>query len=101
MKNILLILLGLLIGSAAAQAETFTTATVSVTTAQDDADEMARTGRFRHRGCHGSRSEGIGYGSTPEQAKRNCCYWGRRTPVEIGIAQCHRGRGWYAVVRYR
>ena len=87
MKNVLLILLGLLMGGAAAQAETFTTATVTVTTAQDDAEEMARTGRFRHRGCHGNRAEGIGFGSTPDQAKRACCFWGKRTPVEIGIAQ--------------
>ncbi len=44
------------------------------TSAAEDAEFMARTGRFAHRGTAGCR-EGIGYGSTPEQALQNCCYY--------------------------
>jgi len=59
---------------------------------------MARTGRFAHRGTAGCR-EGIGIGSTPEQALRNCCYWGRYAVREKAVARGANGR-YYAVVRY-
>lgn len=68
------------------------------TSAASDAEYMARTGRFAHRGTCGCR-EGIGYGSTPEQALRNCCYWGRYAVREKAVARGANGR-WYAVVRY-
>ena len=68
------------------------------TSAQEDAEFMARTGRFAHRGTAGCR-EGIGYGSTPEQALRNCCYWGRYAVREKAVARGANGR-YYAVVRY-
>jgi hypothetical protein len=68
------------------------------TSAQEDAEFMARTGRFTHRGTAGCR-EGIGYGSTPEQALRNCCYWGRYAVREKAVARGANGR-YYAVVRY-
>ena len=68
------------------------------TSAQEDAEFIARTGRFAHRGTAGCR-EGIGYGSTPEQALRNCCYWGRYAVREKAVARGANGR-YYAVVRY-
>ena len=67
--------------------------------AQDSAEASARAGRMAHRG--GSYAyEGVGYSTRSAQdAIHNCCYWGKRTPVEIGVA---RGRnGWFACVRYR
>jgi len=68
-------------------------------TAQQSASTSASQGRMAHRG--GSfRFEGVGFSTSSSQAAiRNCCYWGQRTPIEIGVA---RGRnGWYACVRYR
>ena len=67
---------------------------------QGDACELARTGTLRHLGHNRGTYEGIGTGSTRESAIRRCCYWGSRTPIEIGVAQGRFGR-WYAVVRYR
>lgn len=66
--------------------------------AQEAADEMARTGWFGHRGC-GCR-EGIGMGSTPEQALANCCYNnGRYSIRERAVSRGANGR-YYAVIRY-
>jgi hypothetical protein len=76
---------------------------VSITSAQQDAEQMARTGVLRHCGTAGGRREGIGFGSTPEAAEQNCCFYrdamrGRYRIVEKGVA---RGpRGWFAVIRY-
>ena len=67
---------------------------------QGDACELARTGTLRHLGHNRGTYEGIGTGSTRESAIRRCCYWGFRTPIEIGVAQGRFGR-WHAVVRYR
>lgn len=67
---------------------------------QGDACELARTGTLRHLGHNRGTYEGIGTGSTRDAAIRRCCYWGSRTPIEIGVAQGRFGR-WYAVVRYR
>ncbi len=67
---------------------------------QGDACELARTGTLRHLGHNRNAYEGIGTGPTRESAIRRCCYWGSRTPIEIGVAQGRFGR-WYAVVRYR
>ena len=71
---------------------------VSITSAQQDAETMARTGVLRHCGTAGRR-EGIGFSSaSPDAALRNCCYYGRYRIVEKGVA---RGpRGWFAVIRY-
>jgi len=71
----------------------------NVTSAQADAETMARTGRLRHCGTAGGRREGIGYSSvSADAAVRSCCYYGRYRIVERGVA---RGpRGWYAVLRY-
>jgi hypothetical protein len=69
-----------------------------ITSAQQDAETMARTGVLRHCGTAGGRREGIGFAQTAEQALRNCCYYGRYRIVEKGVA---RGpRGWFAVIRY-
>jgi hypothetical protein len=76
----------------------------NVTSAQADAERMARTGRLGHCGTAGGRREGIGYSSvSADAAVRSCCYYadamrGRYRIVERGVA---RGpRGWYAVLRY-
>lgn len=72
---------------------------VNITSAQQDAETMARTGVLRHCGTAGGRREGIGFSSSsPDAALRNCCYYGRYRIVEKGVA---RGpRGWFAVIRY-
>jgi hypothetical protein len=85
--------IALTVGTAQAQ-----TVTVSVTTAQQDAEQMARTGVLRHCGRNGGRREGIGFGSTPEQALRNCCFYGRYRIREQAVVR--GARGWFAVIRY-
>ena len=71
---------------------------VVVQSAQDAAVVLARRGALVHTGCN--QTEGIGFSTVSEQkAISNCCYWGRRTPIDIGVAR--GARGWYAVVRYR
>ncbi len=81
-----------------ALAERYVSRTVVRTSAADDAEYMARTGRFAHRGGCGCR-EGIGYGATPEQALQSCCYYGRYAVREKAVARGANGR-YYAVVRY-
>lgn len=73
---------------------------VFISSAQDDADEMARTGVLRHCGRAGGRREGIGMGSTPDAALRNCCYYGRYRIVERGVAYSPSRRQYFAVIRY-
>jgi hypothetical protein len=77
---------------------------VSITSAQQDAEQMARTGVLRHCGTAGGRREGIGFSSSSaQQAVESSCYYrdaqrGRYRIVEKGVA---RGpRGWFAVIRY-
>jgi hypothetical protein len=67
--------------------------------AQDSADIQARRGRVGHMG--GSYSyEGVGFSTVSAQAAiRNCCYYGKRTPIEIAVSR--GSNGWYACVRYR
>lgn len=75
------------------------TTTITVTTAQDDANHMARTGVFAHRGRQGRCREGIGFSTrSADDAVRRCCFYGQLTPREIGVAQGRRG--FYAVIRY-
>lgn len=84
-----------------AKAERYYSRTVvrGSTSAQEDAEFMARTGRFAHRGGAGCR-EGIGCGSTPEQALGNCCYNNGRYAIrERAVARGSNGR-YYAVIRY-
>ena len=95
--------LALLMGAATASAEQTVTVT-TIVSAQQQADENARTGRMAHcRVLHGKR-EGVGFSSSSaRQAVESCCFWrdaqrGRYRIVEQGVA---RGpRGWYAVIRY-
>jgi hypothetical protein len=87
--------IALMAGTAQAQ-----TVTVTVTTAQQDAETMARTGVLRHCGRSGGRREGIGFGATPEQALRNCCYYGRYRIREKAVAWSPVRRAWFAVIRY-
>jgi hypothetical protein len=95
--------LALLMGAATAQAEqTFTVTTI--VSAQQQADENARTGRMAHCRILNGRREGIGFSSSSaQQAVESCCFYrdaqrGRYRIVEQGVA---RGpRGWFAVIRY-
>ena len=79
-----------------------TVSTSRGSTAQAKADQLAARGQLLHLGGSfgGGTHEGIGVGSTPDQATQSCCFWGQRTPIEIGTAQGRDGR-WYAVVLYR
>ena len=71
----------------------------SVVSAQDHAVVIARRGSLVHSSC--GQYEGIGTGSTPEAARRNCCFFGRRVIVEEGVAYSPVTRRWFAVIRYR
>lgn len=73
---------------------------VVISSAQEDADEMARTGILRHCGRAGGRREGIGMGTTPDAALRNCCFYGRYRIVEKGVAYSPARRMYFAVIRY-
>jgi hypothetical protein len=97
----ILMTLALLMGAAQAQAEQVFTVTI---TAQQQADENARTGRMAHCRILNGRREGIGFSSSSaQQAVESCCFYrdaqrGRYRIVEQGVA---RGpRGWFAVIRY-
>jgi hypothetical protein len=72
----------------------------SVISAQDHAVVIARRGSLVHSSC--GQYEGIGFSTvSAEQAKRSCCFYGQRTPAEIGVAWSPLRRGWFAVIRYR
>ena len=95
--------LALLMGAAQAQAEQVFTVT-TIVSAQQQADENARTGRMAHCRFLNGKREGVGFSSSSaRQALESCCFFrdaqrGRYRIVEQGVA---RGpRGWYAVIRY-
>ncbi len=70
--------------------------------AQHKANQQAREGRMRHVGgsMGGGRYEGVGFSSvSADDAIRRCCFWGQRTPVEIGVAR--GANGFFACVIYR
>jgi hypothetical protein len=72
----------------------------SVISAQDHAVVIARRGSLVHSSC--GQYEGIGFSTvSAEQAKRSCCFYGKRTPVDIGVAWSPLRRRWFAVIRYR
>ena len=98
MKSALLSLALVLSSFAVHAAESVTT--ITITTAQQDAETMARTGVLKHCRTAGGRLEGIGCGSSREKAIRNCCYWGRPY-IEIGVARSIRTGRYFAVVRYK
>lgn len=68
-------------------------------TAQDVANHMARIGRVGHWGGHPAL-EGVGMGSTPERARRSCCYFGRIRIEDEGVARGSNGM-YYACIRGR
>lgn len=69
-------------------------------TAQGVAEIQARNCQMGHHGGN-SGYEGVGSGSTPEEALGNCCYSNSgRMVVDQGVAQGRNGR-WYACKRYR
>ncbi len=89
--------------AATAKAEQVITVT-TIVSAQQAAEDMARTGVLRHCGRAGGRREGIGFSSSSaQQAVESSCFYrdamrGRYRIVEKGVA---RGpRGWFAVIRY-
>lgn len=69
------------------------------TTAQGVANIQASKGILSHHG--GNRGyEGVGFSTrSANEAIKNCCYWGQKTPTEIGVA--YGKNGWYACVRYK
>ena len=70
--------------------------------AQRKADIQASRRKLGHvgGGFGGGRAEGVGKGRTRESAIRHCCYWGKRKPIQIGVAKSANG-WWYACVLYR
>ena len=69
--------------------------------AQWKAEQSARLGSVQHLGggFGGGSFEGNGFGATADQAIRNSCFWGQRTPIEIGVAR--GANGYYATIFYR
>lgn len=100
MFRLFLLAVALLVTSVAAADTNIYARRVVISSAQEDAEEMARTGRLRHCGRNGGRREGIGMGSTPEAAERACCFYGRYRIVEKGVAYSPVARRWFAVIRY-
>jgi hypothetical protein len=103
MRFMMMMTLILLVGGVTAKAEQVVTVT-TIVSAQQAAEDMARTGVLRHCGRAGGRREGIGFSSSSADAAiRSCCFYaeaqrGRYRIVERGVA---RGpRGWFAVIRY-
>ena len=102
-RFMVLMTLACLFGAVTAQAQQVFTVT-TIVTAQQQAEECARTGVLKHCRVLNGRREGIGFSTvSPEAAERNCCFYadamrGRYRIVERGVA---RGpRGWFAVLRY-
>jgi hypothetical protein len=70
--------------------------------AQAKADMQSRQGVMRHVGgsMGAGRYEGVGFSSvSADDAIRRCCYWGQKTPIEIGVSR--GANGWYATVIYQ
>ena len=74
---------------------------VTISSAQDDAELMARTGVMRHCGRAGGRREGIGFSTvSADHAVRSSCFYGRYRIVERAVVWSPIRRGWFAVIRY-
>lgn len=97
MRFVLAILVSLFAITASAQ--TVIVRGPAVVSAQEHATIIARRGALVHSQC--SQTEGIGCGSTPEAARRACCFFGKKVIVEEGVAYSPVTRRWYAVIRYR
>ena len=96
--RLLIVLLFSLVASLA-HGQTIVVRGPAVISAQDHAVIIARRGALVHSQC--SATEGIGMGSTPEAARRNCCFFGKKVIIEEGIAYSPITRRYYAVIRYR
>jgi hypothetical protein len=89
-----------------ASAENVIVTTTTVVTAQETADECARTGLLKHCRVLGGRREGIGFSTvSPEAAEKSACFYseavrGRLRIVERGVSYSPARRGWFAVLRY-
>ncbi len=80
--------------------------TTTVISAQQTAEDCARSGVLRHCRRLGGLREGIGFSTvSPEAAARSACFYseamrGRYRIVERGVAWSPVRRGWFAVLRY-
>lgn len=73
--------------------------TGSTGSAQGVAEMMASRGVMQHFGGN-SGYEGVGMGSSPQEALNNCCYSNSgMAVVDQGVA-CGRNGRWYACKRY-
>lgn len=87
--------------AAPAKPATTTPAPAAVGSAQWKAEQCARMGSVQHLGggFGGGSYEGCGFGATPQQAIQSACFWGQRTPIEIGVAR--GANGYYSTIFYR
>jgi len=89
-----------------ASAENVVVTTTTVISAQETANDCARTGLLKHCRLLGGRREGIGFSTvSPEAAEKNCCFYqeavrGRLRIVERAVSWSPARRGWFAVLRY-
>ena len=70
--------------------------------AQQKASQAAQMSFRDHVGgsLGGAKFEGVGWSNqSPQTAIQNCCYWGQRTPAQIGVSKSQDGC-WYACVLY-
>jgi hypothetical protein len=80
--------------------------TTTVISAQETAEDCARSGVLRHCRLLGGRREGIGFSTvSPLEAEKSACFYneamrGRYRIVERGVAWSPVRRGWFAVLRY-
>lgn len=96
MRYLLFLVLALTAASASAETTVVRSRTV-IRSAQEDATEMARTGRLAHRG--GVGCEGVGFSTrSAADAKMRCCYWNQRPLREVAVVR--GARGWFACARY-
>jgi hypothetical protein len=93
------LIVALLLTGAAAAETTIVARRPVIVTAQDHALVLARRGTLVHSSC--GQTEGIGCGATAEQARRNCCFFGKKVIVDEGVAYSPVTRRWFAVIRYR
>jgi len=90
-----------------ASGENVIVTTTTVVSAQETADECARTGLLKHcRVLGAGRREGIGFSTvSPESAEKSACFYseaarGRLRIVERAVSWSPARRGWFAVLRY-
>ena len=99
--RVLLLAVCLLFAVTASAAEPAIRYEITISTAQQDAETMARTNTLKHCGRSGGRLEGIGSGRSREGAIRACCYYGTRPIHSIGVAMNAATGRFFACIRYR